>query len=107
MDTYVFKVYGSNSSSSGGTFQVVKLAGRTCSCGEFQKHQLPCIHACAGAMKSREQVEQFLHQTYLLSKLRRVYAGIVVPIDVETLDEDMTWTSLEIKQVGRPCKDRL
>lgn len=91
-----------------GSFRVVNLQLRTCSCGVFQQEGLPCLHACAAALRSNQAVEDLVVPSYTTRALRALYGEDVYNVDVDLVEVDPTiLPPPEIKQAGRPKKRRL
>ncbi|KAL0717668.1 hypothetical protein Bca4012_066990 [Brassica carinata] len=95
----------------------VYLAGKTCSCYEFQMLKIPCTHAIAAANRNKISVDSLVSDCYSLNTFKAAYAKEINPV-VES-DEDanlpsqMSALNIEVnppasrRPPGRPRKNRI
>ena len=87
--------------------RVVNLAQISCSCGFFNKHGVPCRHICAAAMSVDIHPNVFVVPERRVGSLKRMYEGVVIPIDVSHLNSDETRPPTQTKKRGRPREKRI
>ena len=88
--------------------RVVDLTIPSCTCGYYNQIYLPCVHMTAAIKLTDRPLTDYVHDVYKVSSLRRVYASVIVPIDLNYVVPDgYTKPSEEQRQAGRPRKIRL
>jgi len=96
------------STTKPGRYQIVNLEARTCTCRFFQEYGRPCVHACAAILKSHLHPLDFFHESYYVTSLRNVYAGVTIPVDVDALrNDETTLPPVAVHQSGRPRNVRM
>ncbi|CAL1359314.1 unnamed protein product [Linum trigynum] len=89
---------------------VVDLGSRDCTCGAWQLSGIPCCHAQSAMGLMRLNVEDYVHECYLVTTARKVYAH-----GMPCMSGPQTWPSAEGYPVyppiqkampGRPKKKR-
>ena len=80
----------------------VNLADRSCSCGFYREHGIPCRHMWAALMRVQECPREFVVKERLVSALKSVYTGFVIPVDQTLLIDDGLRPPEVIRQRGRP-----
>lgn len=74
--------------------RVVNLQNRTCTCREFQKHNLPCSHAIACIYYLRHRLDMFVPIEFLLETWKRTYQFNFKPAVAPIAPPVSTWPSL-------------
>ena len=90
-----------------GTSRVVNLDTRTCSCGFYKEHGVPCRHICAAALSIRRHPKEFVIPQRRLAALRNTYVGYINPVDVSLLRNDGTKSPAKKRTPGRPREKRI
>ena len=100
----VYSVSGRNQNE----IRIVNLEDRTCTCGTYQEYQFPCLHAAAAINYGHRLPENYMNELYLMSSLRNVYQGVIIPIDKSTLitSHDVA-PPVITRKAGRPRKVRI
>lgn len=88
-------------------FRVVDLDARTCSCGFFREHGIPCRHMCAAVLAKRENPIHLIIPERHLSTLVETYAGFSTPVDMTRVYDDGTKPPTETKRRGRRKEKRI
>ena len=95
--------------------RTVNLATKTCSCMQWQQHEMPCLHAIAAARDAGrldDMAAWYAHAfnpVYRVATYRQAYAGkcVVLPQkETLTLRQDAKPANF-VKQAGRPKKKRI
>lgn len=64
----------------GGNTQVVNLSTRSCTCGKWATHHLPCSHVVAGCMKNKLVWQQFIEPYHYNMQLQKVWRPVIYPL---------------------------
>jgi predicted nucleic acid-binding Zn finger protein len=91
-----------------GTTHIVNLRQRSCTCGEFQEHQLPCRHAIAVCLAQAHDPYDYVHTYYSVDFYSKTYEKHMQPIREEDLVDEFSDCEAPIltKQRGQPKKRR-
>jgi len=83
--------------------RVVDLTIPSCTCGCYNQTFLPCVHMTAAIKLTARPLTDFVHDVYKVSSLRRLYASVIVPIDLNYVVPDgYTMPPEECRKAGRP-----
>ena len=93
--------------SDRGSFRVVDLQERTCTCSFYKEYGVPCRHVCAAVLSTNEEPAQFVVPERRREALLATYVGVVRPVDMSTLTCDGTLPPVATKQRGRPKQKRI
>ncbi|KAL0743246.1 hypothetical protein Bca4012_084759 [Brassica carinata] len=95
----------------------VDLAGKTCSCYEFQMLKIPCTHAIAAANRNKISVDSLVSDCYSLNTFKAAYAKEINPIvksdEDANLPSQMSALNIEVnpptsrRPPGRHRKNRI
>ena len=64
----------------GGHRQNVNIFDRTCACGKWTAHHMPCSHAVAGCMANNINWKQWIDPYHYTSNLQKVWAPMIYPL---------------------------
>lgn len=88
-----------------GRQRVVDFAKQSCSCGEYDATNFPCLHVFLAVSFAGMLRADVIPPIYLMTSLKSLYGGRVTPIDVDTVLADGVTAPLPApKTRGRPRK---
>ncbi|KAL0243191.1 hypothetical protein GEMRC1_005752 [Eukaryota sp. GEM-RC1] len=83
----------------------VDLKYKTCSCGFWKQHDVPCIHVMSVSRRVRIHPRSLVSPYYLVTNFKKTYDGEFYPIDyrrnIEELESDV-FPPLDTVMPGRP-----
>jgi MULE transposase domain/SWIM zinc finger len=93
----------------------IDLVDKTCDCGEWQEHGVPCIHAIAyfrmhQNMSLQHILDEHVDRHYTYEHERLLLKNNITPVCIERVSRDagtLPPTSLNTRSTGRPKKVRL
>ena len=88
-------------------FRIVDFERRTCSCGFFTEHGIPCRHMCAAALSVKIHPKTFIIRERTREALTQTYTGVTIPIDIGTLTDDGLKGPIGTRKRGRPKEKRI
>jgi hypothetical protein len=97
------------------TNHTIDLEISTCTCGQWQEHQVPCVDACAYFRLTENRNLDYVMQHavtkfYKYESLNAVYKKSFIPVIIDTLHYDgetLPPTPSVKRKAGRPKKQRL
>ncbi|KAL0733434.1 hypothetical protein Bca4012_009644 [Brassica carinata] len=96
-----------------GMFNRVDLAGKTCSCKEYDLIGIPCTHAVAAAVNNIMNVDSLAATEYSNAHWLLTYTGSVNPVRIPVIVDVLAGAAMKIlppatrRPSGRPCKTRI
>ena len=60
---------------------VVSVVDKTCTCKAWELSGIPCLHAIAVMLEERHNVEDFVHDYYLVDMYKRAFANAINPVN--------------------------
>ena len=92
---------------NGESPRVVDTVKKTCTCGWYQEHGIPCYHACAVMMRKGIPAEALCSDLVKTETIVRLYSSTIYPIDSDGLDEVTLIAPDPPKKIGRPKGKRM
>ena len=92
---------------NGESLRIVDVVGKTCSCGWYQEHGIPCFHACAVMIKNAIPAEDLCSDLVKTETIIRLYSAAIYPVDSDGLDEVTLIAPEPPKKIGRPKGKRI
>ena len=89
-----------------GSFRVVDLEERTCTCSFYKEYGVPCRHVCAAVLSLNEEPKQFVAPERCRDALLATDVGFMRPVDTSSLTNDGTKPPVGTKKRGRPKEKR-
>ncbi|KAK1382568.1 hypothetical protein POM88_020303 [Heracleum sosnowskyi] len=81
----IFKVvtqrYRVKGGTKGGRTQNVDISQRSCTCGKWISHHLPCSHVMAGCLAENLDWKKWIEPYHYSSKLHKLWEPIIYPLD--------------------------
>ncbi|KAJ0400910.1 hypothetical protein ATCC90586_000211 [Pythium insidiosum] len=88
-----------------GRQRIVDFAKRTCTCGDYDVSRFPCLHVFLAVSHADLMRSEVIPHIFLMSSLKAIYGGRVIPIDVDTVASDNVTIPHPVpKTRGRPRK---
>ncbi|TDH74271.1 hypothetical protein CCR75_006348 [Bremia lactucae] len=85
--------------------RIVNFAKQTCTCGEYDVSQFPCLHVFLAVTHAGMLRTDVIPHIFLMTTLKTLYAGRITPIDISTVPSDeITIPHPLPKTRGRPRK---
>ncbi len=95
-------------SNASDIYKIVDLNSRTCSCGAFQEHGKPCLHAAIAINLVNCDFLAFTHPAYTIANLLQTYRTPFLLVAIDNLNGDgITLPPQVVPKRGRPKKRRL
>ena len=107
VDRHAETVFHVQSLNRPGTSRVVNLEMRTCTCGFYREHGVPCGHMGAAALSIRRNPNEYVIPQRCLATLWNTHVGYINPIDVNLLRNDGTRSPAKKMTSGRPREKRI
>ena len=88
---------------------IVDLVAGTCTCRQYQAHNLPCGHAISLLFSQGQSLNPWMPAVLSIATLRAQYSTPLPPVDISTLaalDTDRCEPPMTRVPRGRPRKER-
>lgn len=84
--------------------QRVDFGSKTCSCGDWQDQQYPCVHVCACCNFLQVDMKLFVHRSFLVANYKKMYGSAAVNVVGKCSAKQATtlFPPLYVKHSGRP-----
>ncbi|KAL0380947.1 UNVERIFIED_CONTAM: hypothetical protein Sangu_0159000 [Sesamum angustifolium] len=77
---FAFRIFEARQAEAGSHTYVVKLKHKTCSCGKWGTHGIPCSHAIQVSRHFGVNASNFIPQYYSIRAYRKTYQGRFEPL---------------------------
>ncbi|KAL0308003.1 UNVERIFIED_CONTAM: hypothetical protein Scaly_2963600 [Sesamum calycinum] len=95
---FAFRIFEARQAEAGSHTYVVKLKHKTCSCGKWGTHGIPCSHAIQVSRHFGVNASNFIPQYYSIRAYRKTYQGRFEPLYGEEY-----WDPVDIELVHNPA----
>ena len=82
------EIFDVQSLTEPGVMRTVHLGDRTCTCGFYKEHGIPCRHICAACLLNNEHPKIYVVKERSLAELRATYSSFTTPVDVSLLEDN-------------------
>ncbi|KAK4402863.1 hypothetical protein Sango_1027000 [Sesamum angolense] len=95
---FAFRIFEARQAEAGSHTYVVKLKHKTCSCGKWGTHGIPCSHAIQVSRHFGVNASNFIPQYYSIRAYKKTYQGRFEPLYGEKY-----WDPVDIELVHNPA----
>ncbi|KAL0333846.1 UNVERIFIED_CONTAM: hypothetical protein Sangu_1540800 [Sesamum angustifolium] len=95
---FAFRIFEARQAEAGSHTYVVKLKHKTCSCGKWGTHGIPCSHAIQVSRHFGVNASNFIPQYYSIRAYRKTYQGRFEPLYGEEY-----WDPVDFELVHNPA----